>query len=405
MILMLLTHLRKQMNKKITIIGGCGHIGLPLGLVLADKGFSVTLYDIDKIAIKQVNASKMPFKENDAPKLLRKVRKSKKLLASDKKNTIDEAGIVIVTLDTPLDEHLSPDVKKFLNIVKELEDHFHDNQLIIFRSTLYPGATIWVHQYFKKRGKNLNIAFCPERIAEGYAIQELQSLPQIVSGCTKQSVKMATEFFSEITPKIVTTTLIEAELAKLMTNTWRYISFAVANQFYMIANENDVDFNNVYSAMTTDYPRMKSFPTAGLAAGPCLIKDTMQLLNFANNRFPLGEAARQINEGLPRFIVNQIKKTSDLEKMTVGILGMAFKGNSDDLRQSLSYRLMKILETEAGAVLCNDPYIKDPRFVKIEDIVDKADLVIIAAPHDDYKDVKFNNDIMIFDIWNMYGKQ
>ncbi len=404
MILMLLTHLRKQMNKKITIIGGCGHIGLPLGLVLADKGFSVTLYDIDKIAIKQVNASKMPFKENDAPKLLRKVRKSKKLLASDKKNTIGEAGIVIVTLDTPLDEHLSPDVKKFLNIVKELEDHFHDNQLIIFRSTLYPGATIWVHQYFKKRGKNLNIAFCPERISEGYAIQELQSLPQIVSGCTKQSVKMATEFFSEITPKIVTTTLIEAELAKLMTNTWRYISFAVANQFYMIANENDVDFNNVYSAMTTDYPRMKSFPTAGLAAGPCLIKDTMQLLNFANNRFPLGEAARQINEGLPRFIVNQIKKTSDLEKMTVGILGMAFKGNSDDPRQSLSYRLMKILETEAGAVLCNDPYIKDPRFVKIEDIVDKADLVIIAAPHDDYKDVKFNNDITLFDIWNMYGK-
>lgn len=393
------------MNRKVTIIGGCGHIGLPLGLVLANKEFSVTLYDIDKIAIKQVNNSQMPFKENDAPELLKKVRKSKKLVASDKKKTIDDADIVIVTLDTPLDEHLNPDVKRFLNIVKELENHFHSNQLIIFRSTLYPGATSWIHQYFKERGRNLNIAFCPERIAEGYAIHELQSLPQIVSGCTKQSVKMATEFFSEITPKIVTTTLIEAELAKLMTNTWRYISFAVANQFYMIANENDVDFNNVYSAMTTDYPRMKSFPTAGLAAGPCLVKDTMQLLNFANNRFQLGEAARKVNEGLPRFIVNQIKKTSDLKRMTVGILGMAFKANSDDPRQSLSYRLMKILETEASTVLCHDPHIKDSRFVKIEDIISKAGLIIIAAPHDDYKGIKFNNSTVLFDIWNLYGKQ
>lgn len=386
-------------------MGGCGHIGLPLGLVLADKGFSVTLYDIDHVAINQVNNGEMPFKEDGGAELLKKARELNRIVASNDKNTIIEAGVVVITLDTPLDEHLTPDVTRFITIVKELETQFHPGQLIIFRSTLYPGATAWIYEHFKQKGKTLNLAFCPERIAEGHAIQELQILPQIVSGCTEHSIKLASDFFKKVTQKVIITSLMEAELSKLMTNTWRYISFAIANQFYMIAKENDVDFANIYSAMTIDYPRMSSFPRAGFAAGPCLIKDTMQLLNFANNRFPLGEAARQVNEGLPRFIINQIGETFDLKKMTVGILGMAFKANSDDPRQSLSYRLKKILEVEAKNVLCSDPHVNDVHFVTTRDILDKADLVIVAAAHDEYKDIHFSDKIAVFDIWNMYGKQ
>ncbi len=392
-------------KNNVTIIGGCGHVGLPLGLVLSDKGYFVSLYDIDVEAINSINCSIMPFKEDGAPELLKKVRDTGKLIATDNKNSVKDADVVVITLDTPLDEHLNPDVSKFINVTKELEPLFNSDQLIILRSTLYPGAANWIHEYFMRQGKSLNIAFCPERIAEGHAINELQTLPQIVSGCTKESVALATDFFKIITAKIMVTSLAEAELAKLMTNTWRYVSFAVANQFYMIASENDVDFQNVYSAMTTDYPRMNSFPAAGFSAGPCLVKDTMQLLNFANNRFPLGEAARQVNEGMPRFVVNKIKKEHDIKNMTVGILGMAFKADSDDPRQSLAYRLRKILEIEAKDVICSDPHITDLRFCSIHDVINQSDVVIIGAPHREYRNLKFSDKTHVVDIWNLYGKQ
>lgn len=386
-------------KNNVAIIGGCGHVGLPLGLVLANKGYHVSLYDIDVGAVDLVNSSIMPFKEEGASELLKEVIGAGRLIATNDKSSIKSADVVIITLDTPLDAHLNPDVNKFINIVKELEPFFNSEQLLILRSTLYPGAANWIYENFIRQGKYLNIAFCPERIVEGRAIHELQTLPQIVSGCTEKSIELATDFFKTITAEIIVTSIAEAELAKLMTNTWRYISFAVANQFYMIASENNIDFQKLYVAMTAGYQRMNSFPTAGFSAGPCLVKDTMQLLNFANNQFPLGEAARQVNEGMPRFVVNQIKKTHDIKNMTVGILGMAFKADSDDPRQSLAYRLKKILEIEARNVICNDPHITNPRFCSIQEVINQSDVIIIGAPHKEYKGLEFNDKTLVVDIW------
>ena len=152
---------------------------------------------------------------------------------------------------------------------------------------------------------------------------------------------------------------IEAELAKLFTNTWRYIQFSIANYFYQITTQKNLDFYKIYEAITYNYPRAKDFPAAGFAAGPCLHKDTMQVVAYSNNSFFMGHAAMLVNEGLPNFIVQRLKEKYSLKDKIVGILGMAFKANNDDKRESLSYKLRNILDIEAKKVICSDVYIRE----------------------------------------------
>ncbi len=392
------------MNKfDVCIVGGCGHVGLPLGMALADQGKSVALYDINDAVIAKVNDGVVPFKENGAEEVLQRVVKSKKLTATRNPEVIGSSKHVVLVIGTPVDEHLNPKIGDIIRAIKEIEEYLNDEQLLIMRSTLYPGVTDKVKAYLEKIGKKTLVAFCPERIVEGHALTELYELPQIVAGCTPEATERASELFKTLTKKVVTTKPIEAEMAKLFTNTWRYINFAISNQFYMIANAAGIDFYNVYNAMTEDYPRLKSFASAGLAAGPCLFKDTMQLSSFSGNNFFLGHAAMLVNEGLPDFIVDAMKHKYDLSNKTVGVLGMAFKGDNDDPRESLSYRLKKKLEVEADTVLCHDPYINDPRFVSLDEIKKRADIVVLATPHSDYKKEKWSGKAVI-DMWNFYGK-
>jgi UDP-N-acetyl-D-mannosaminuronic acid dehydrogenase len=386
----------------VCIVGGCGHVGLPLGMALADRGQNVVLYDINEPVIAKVNEGVVPFKENGAEEVLGRVIKNKKLLATNDPKVVADSKTVVMVIGTPVDEHLNPKVGDIIRAVKEIEAYLDDDQLLVMRSTLYPGVTDKVHAYLQKQDKKTRVAFCPERILEGHALTELYELPQIVAGYTPEATKQATTLFKVLTKKIIVTKPVEAELAKLMTNTWRYINFAISNQFYTIANASGYDFYNIYNAMTEDYPRLKTFAKAGLAAGPCLFKDTMQLSAFSGNNFFLGHAAMLVNEGLPGFIVDSIKHKYKLSNKTVAVLGMAFKGNNDDPRESLSYKLKKQLEVEAGTVLCHDPYVKDPRFVSLDEIKKNADIVVLAAPHSDYKDETWEGKTVI-DVWNFYG--
>jgi len=387
----------------ICIVGGCGHVGLPLGMAFADQGKNVALYDINEVVIAKVNNGVVPFKENGAEPVLKRVLKAKKLLATNDPEVIGNSKTVVLVIGTPVDEHLNPKVDDIINAIKQIQDQLQDDQLLVMRSTLYPGVTDKVKHYLDKQGKKTLVAFCPERIIEGHALTELYELPQIVAGCTPEATKRASALFKTLTKKIIVTKTVEAELAKLFTNTWRYINFATSNQFYMIANASGHDFYNIYDAMTEDYPRLKTFAKAGLAAGPCLFKDTMQLSAFSGNNFFLGHSAMLVNEGLPDFIIAAMKNKHDLTKKTVGILGMAFKGNNDDPRESLSYKLKKKLEVEAETVLCNDPYIKDPRFVSLDEIKKKADIVVLATPHTVYAEEDWSGKVLV-DMWNFYGK-
>jgi len=249
-------------------------------------------------------------------------------------------------------------------------------------------------------GKDVDVVFCPERIAEGRAMIELHTLPQIVSGRTDWAADRAEKLFRNLTDQVVRLLPEEAELAKLFTNTWRYIKFAIANQCYMIANDFDVDFERVRSALALEYPRAADFPGAGFAAGPCLLKDTMQLAAFNNHNFVLGHAAMMVNEGLPHYIVSRIERKYDLSSSVVGVLGMAFKAESDDIRSSLSYKLKRILRFKSRGVLCTDPYVRnDLDLVGLDEVLRRADLLVIGTPHRAYASLE--TDLPVIDVWGV----
>jgi UDP-N-acetyl-D-mannosaminuronic acid dehydrogenase len=191
----------------------------------------------------------------------------------------------------------------------------------------------------------------------------------------------------------------EAELCKLMTNAWRYVQFATVNQFYMLASAAGVDFARILHGCRHHYPRMQGMPGPGFAAGPCLVKDTMQLAAFSHNHFMLGHAAMLVNEGLPSHLVEQAARQRDLTTATVGILGMAFKAESDDSRDSLAYKLRKLLELEARRVLCTDPYVPDPSLVSLERVLAEAEVLFVATPHARYRELRPAPHQLVIDVW------
>ena len=384
----------------VVVVGGCGHVGLPLAIVLASKSLQVCAFDLNSSAVASVNSGKMPFEEPGASELLKQVLISKKFSASSDKKVISSAEHVIFVIGTPVDEHLNPDPEAVPNVVRDLLDVLVDGQHLVLRSTVYPGVTRLVERVISTSGKRVDVSFCPERIAEGKAIEELTSLPQIISARTTGALTRAKDLFGNLTDNLISVSPEEAELAKLFTNTWRYIKFAAANQLYTIANDFGVDFERVRNAITKDYPRAADMPGAGFAAGPCLFKDTMQLAAFNNNNFTLGHSSMMINEGLPLYLVSRIEKNYDLSKMTVGVLGMAFKAESDDIRSSLSYKLKRILKFKANLVLCADSFVSDDDSLVSEDeLIERSDLIVIGAPHYRYSTLTINKPVI--DIWNI----
>jgi UDP-N-acetyl-D-mannosaminuronic acid dehydrogenase len=386
----------------VVVIGGCGHVGLPLALAFADRGASVGIYDVSEAAVAAVNGGTMPFAEPGADEVLNRALETGRLHASTDPAMVSTAEHVVVVIGTPVDEHLNPDQNAIPKALGVCSGYLKDGQILILRSTVFPGVTALVEKMVAGLGLQIDVAFCPERIAEGKAMTELFELPQIVSARTTQGAERAKNLFSRLTETIVPMSPEEAELAKLFTNTWRYIKFAAVNQLYMMANERGLDFERIRQGLAQDYPRAQDMPAAGFAAGPCLFKDTMQLAAFNNNNFALGHSAMAVNEGMPLYVVSRLEQRYDLANMTVGILGMAFKGGSDDIRSSLSYKLKRILTFKAGAVLCTDPYVTtDVNLVSLDEVLEKSDLLVVGAPHPEYKTLKIDKPVA--DIWNVLG--
>ncbi len=379
----------------LAIVGGCGHVGLPLGLAFARKGYQVDLFDTSAERVAQVNAGRMPFHEDDAEELLKDSLAKGVLKATTDTTALEDASAIIVTIGTPVDEYLDPSVCEFDRSLRALLDRVRPGQLLILRSTVFPGVTDRLARQLEQMGRgDVDLAYCPERIVQGKSLVELEQLPQLVAGTTARAAERAAALFKVITRKVIFLRPVEAELAKLFCNAWRYLNFAVSNQFYVMARHFDADFYRIYQALREDYPRMASFARPGLAAGPCLLKDTMQLGSFNHGSVVLGQAAMMVNEGLPYLLVQDLKRSYPLSEMTVGILGMAFKPNNDDPRSSLSYKLRKVLLLEAKKVLCTDPYVPDADLVPLAEVLDQADLLIVGTPHDCYKGIKFKQPVI-----------
>ena len=396
-------HSVDEFDYDVVVIGGCGHVGLPLAIAFAHRGARVSVYDVSQAAVGSVNAGRLPFDEPGAGPLLERAVAAGRLRASADPSVVGSAEHVVVVIGTPVDEYMNPSQTAVPRALEGCAASLRDGQLMVLRSTVFPGVTALVEKMIAGLGVQIDVAFCPERIAEGKAMTELFELPQIVSARSPAGLDRAVRLFSLLTETVVELSPEEAELAKLFTNVWRYVKFATANQFYMMANDRGLDFERIRQGLSQDYPRAADMPGAGFAAGPCLFKDTMQLAAFNNNNFALGHTAMTINEGLPLYLVSRLEHKYDLSSLTVGILGMAFKGGSDDIRSSLSYKLKRILEFKAGRVLCADPHVTaDRSLLPQQEVIDRSDLLIIAAPHPEYRRLVTGKPVA--DIWNVLGQ-
>ena len=393
---------RGMPESEVVIVGGCGHVGLPFGLVLAGNGISTIALDIDSEKIENVSHGNMPFMEEGAEALLKQVLSRGTFRVTTEATCIRTAKYVIFVIGTPVDEHLSPNPNSVINAIFELKDFLVDGQTIILRSTLFPGVAKKVLYEISKVFPSTKVVYCPERIVEGQAIEELRTLPQIVGSESEEASDSAKSLFDRIGVECVFGSFEEAELSKLFTNVWRYVKFATANQFWMMSNDLGVDYERVKKLMSYGYQRAADLPSAGLTAGPCLFKDTMQLSALVQQNFPLGNAAMMINEGTPGYIVNRLKKQYNLRETKVGILGVAFKANVDDIRSSLAFKLKKLLEFESAGVLLTDPYVVDHRLVGLERVMSECDVLILCAPHTVYQSLSTNKRVI--DIWGFFGQ-
>ena len=348
--------------RTVAIVGGCGHVGLPLGISLADAGWHVALVDTSDDRVRMVSRGEMPFLEEGAQPLLARVLASGHLRATTDLEAIAGHEVVIVTIGTPVDEFLDPMVRSFDRFMRDRWSTC-TGQLIVLRSTLFPGVTERLGRTICRReGRGIDIAYCPERIAQGYAMHELRKLPQLISGTSPARGRAGARVLrDDPCDEVIEMTPVEAELAKLFSNAYRYINFAISNQFYMIAKRFGADFQRIITRVTHDYPRMKAFARRRIRrrAVPAQGHDA------AGGVQPLDLPARSGGDddqrgACPASSSDSSSCTRKLSRMTVGILGMAFKGDNDDPRSSLSYKLRKVLLLEAKAVLCTDPYIHEP---------------------------------------------
>ena len=386
------------MIKEITIIGGAGHVGFALALICASKNIKVHINDLNEDSINLIKKGILPHKEANAKKNLNIALKKKLFTFSSDLKNIKLNKYNIVCLGTPIDEFLNPQHKIIIKLFKNLKPYLKNNHHIIIRSTVYPGTTNFIHEYLNNTNKRINVTFYPERFVQGHAFEEFNKFPQIIGPVDKKSENESVKFLKKISKEFIILKPKEAEITKLFLNSYRYVQFSIANQFYKIADSANLDYNKINHAMKYNYER-GNIPSPGLTSGPCLFKDTMQLYAFAKNDFTLGINAMTTNEGIVDYIVEKIRNEVNLSKKIIGILGMAFKAESDDNRTSLSYKLKKILNINAKKVLTTDPYVKnDPEIIDLDKVIKNSDILILASPHKIYKKIKTNKKII--DIWN-----
>jgi UDP-N-acetyl-D-mannosaminuronic acid dehydrogenase len=386
-------------KNQISIIGGAGHVGFPLGLAFAYKNLKVNLIDTNTQLLKLISNGNIPFMEKGAKKVLNKCLKKKNLLTSTNIESIIYSKYIIICIGTPIDRNLKPKFKDFIKFFKDLKKYLHKDHIIIIRSSIYPGVVEKVEKILKE--KNNNIVYCPERIVQGKSLEELPKLPQIIASNNKKIINEVENLFKKITPRIILTSILEAELIKLFSNANRYINFSIANQFYLMCSSMNLDYSRIRNIMQDGYERNLNLSKAGFTAGPCLLKDTMQLSSFFKKKFNLGHAAMNVNESMPDYIIGELKKIKNIKKKTIGILGLSFKADNDDIRDSLAIKLLNNLKRSKFKVIQSDENYNNIKNVSKKDLIKKSSIIIIGAPHKQYKTLKFPKNKKIIDIWNI----
>lgn len=396
--------------ERVAIIGACGHVGLPLALVVAEAGYEVVGIDRDAARVRQVQAGQMPYVEADAGPLLSRLLAEGRLCFQTGCHAVRDSDVVVIVIGTPVDENLNARIDPLMDLLGEIKPYLHAGQLIVLRSTVMPGTTELFKEQLQEHtclveGWDLSIVFAPERVLQGMAIEEIGALPQLIGAFNDRGFDRAERFFSRfVHNRLLRLAPIEAEIGKLITNMARYVSFALANEFYLIADTFQANAHKIIEACNLDYPRLDIPRPGPNVGGPCLYKDGHYLLTRVP--FPgLISTAFRINESMPMTIVRKVLKHHVPKK--VGVLGMTFKANCDDTRNSLSFKLRKLLRNERCRVVEVDPYL--PEFEDMSRLKG-VDTLILMTPHDTFADlaellrIVDNPGCLIVDLWSFWSE-
>jgi UDP-N-acetyl-D-mannosaminuronic acid dehydrogenase len=401
------------MTHDVSIIG-LGRVGLPLALSFADRGLRVLGIDKDPERLQAVRAGRMPFKETGTDELIERVCATNRLELSSRVVDAARAEHIVITLGTPSMSHIEIDMRDIRSALDDLLPVLEPGHSLILRSTVGPGTTDFVAGYLaKQRGfevdTELYVAHAPERIAAGRFLEELETLPCIVGAVGPESGDRVARLFSVFGAPIVQTTPVQAELAKIWTNILRYAQFALPNLLMMDCESYGANVFEVIDLINEDYPR-GGIAQPGFTAGSCLRKDFAFSEERSNAPGMLLGVSR-VNESVPLFVVEGMKRRiAGLANKKVAVLGLAFKRDTDDERDSLAHKLVRMLERELADVAVHDPHVLEPTQSFEEAILD-ADVVVVATNHSAYSTPESlrtiidsaRRDCLVVDPWNAFG--
>jgi UDP-N-acetyl-D-mannosaminuronic acid dehydrogenase len=395
------------MSYDVSVIG-LGRIGLPLALVFADAGLKVLGVDCDPERLVAVREKRMPFKEPGTDEVLARVA----LDVSERAADAAAADAIVLTLGTPALSHIEIDMAEVRTVLDDLLPHLRPDQLIVLRSTVAPGTTEFVAGYLEKKrgfrvGENLFVAHVPERIAADRFMEEFATLPCIVGGVGDRSGERAAALFEPLGAPIRHTTPVQAEMAKIWTNILRYATFALPNLLMMDCERHGANVFEVIDLINRDYPR-GGMGSPGLTAGTCLRKD-FAFSEERSNAPGMLLAVSRVHESVPLFLVDGMRRRSggSLRERKVAVLGLAFKRDTDDDRDSLSHKLVRLLERELADVAVHDPMVSTPT-AELDEAVADADVVVVATNHSVYSQPETlatvsrlaKSDCLLVDPWN-----
>ena len=386
--------MNKEKFKKVSVVGGAGHIGLPLSCFLQNKGNQVVVIDNNLEALNLIKNNVLTFYEKGLEKNLKNALKAGMKL-SDNIEEIVNTEIVIVTIGTSSNQ---VHIDLFERLINDVLENISNQSLLILRSTITMNDINNIKSNNNFIKKNINLAYCPERIAEGEAFEELGKLPQIVGASENDAQEKATKFFQKLKVPTISTSIENAIFTKLFTNAYRHANFSLANEFYNIAVENKIDFEDIRKLSTTDYPRLNNLPLTGYVGGPCLPKDLETFIKSYDANNSLLNHLESVND---KFLDNIVQKCHEIFKEKKLIqLGLSFKINSDDTRGSGSIELFKKLKKSGFEIYPVDPYINQEslsfELFNFQDISNKTDNILISVHHDKFKQLNFENKKVLY---------
>jgi UDP-N-acetyl-D-mannosaminuronic acid dehydrogenase len=309
---------------------------------------------------------------------------------------------VIVTVGTSDDADANR--RAVVEVAAQLAPELRPDQLVVVRSTVPAGTTAAVEVVLRRAGLGNEVAYCPERAAEGAGFDEIGRLPQLIGARTASGQERARRLFAPLGgPPGGVGEPEEVELAKLFANAYRYAHFAISNELYMVADRRELDFVRIRSMVVDDYERAATMPRAGFAGGPCLRKDASMVAEDTSDGPSMTAAAVRVNDHLPAHVVDKLAAEHDLGALRVGVLGLAFKGGSDDTRGSLALDLCELLRARCRELVVSDPYVDPEEGVSTDVLVGTCDLVVIGAPHPEYEGLVIGRPVV--DPWGLTRRE